>query len=151
MEYYSNTMLLSILLFTISASFTPGPNNVMLLSSGVTFGFKRTLPHMLGVTLGYPVMLIILGLGLDSIFKTYPIVLKTLNVLGISYLLWMAYKIATNVLVDTNINTKAKPFTFIQAALFQWLNPKAWIITITAMGIFITSSQNSVLQLSSQS
>lgn len=146
MDYYSNTFIISVTMFTISASFTPGPNNVMLLSSGLTFGFKKSIPHILGVVLGYPLMFICIGLGMQSVLKTYPIFLEIIKIVGMGYLLFMAYKIGTNNDVYDNKENK-RAFTFIEAALFQWLNPKAWIFSITAISIFISPEYNTMIQI----
>ena len=145
-EFYAFTMLLSIAIFTISSTMTPGPNNIMLLSSGLTFGYKRTIPHILGVTLGFSLMVLLVGLGFGIIFEKFPVVLKVLKVVGIAYLFWMAYKIATSK-GSMNIKEKSKPFTFVQAALFQWVNPKGWIMSLTSISIFVSSKEDSITQV----
>ncbi len=145
-EFYTLAMLVSIATFTLTAAITPGPNNVMLLSSGLTFGYKKTLPHIFGVFLGFSLMVLLVGLGVGIIFEKFPIVLEILKVIGILYLLWMAFKIA-NSKGKMNIKEKNKPFTFIQAALFQWVNPKGWIMAITSISIFVTSKDNSIEQV----
>jgi len=145
-EFYAFTMLLSIATFTVSSTMTPGPNNIMLLSSGLTFGYKRTIPHILGVTLGFSLMVLLVGLGFGIIFEKFPVVLKVLKVVGIAYLFWMAYKIATSK-GSMNIKEKSKPFTFVQAALFQWVNPKGWIMSLTSISIFVSSKEDSITQV----
>ena len=145
-EFYAFTMLLSIATFTVSSTMTPGPNNIMLLSSGLTFGYKRTIPHILGVTLGFSLMVLLVGLGFGIIFEKFPVVLKVLKVVGIAYLFWMAYKIATSK-GSMHIKEKSKPFTFIQAALFQWVNPKGWIMSLTSISIFVSSKEDSITQV----
>ncbi len=145
-ELYTITMLVSIAAFALTATITPGPNNVLLLSSGLTFGYKRTLPHVFGVFLGFAVMVLLVGLGIGILFERFPIVLKILKIVGIIYLLWMAYKIGSSK-GNMKIKEKHKPFTFIQAALFQWVNPKGWIMSMTAMSIFVTSKDNSISQV----
>ncbi|PLY10783.1 MAG: LysE family translocator [Arcobacter sp.] len=145
-EFYAFTMLLSIATFTVSSTMTPGPNNIMLLSSGLTFGYKRTIPHILGVTLGFSLMVLLVGLGFGIIFEKFPVVLKVLKVVGIAYLFWMAYKIATSK-GSMNIKEKSKPFSFIQAALFQWVNPKGWIMSLTSISIFVSSKEDSITQV----
>jgi len=145
---YSIAMLISITTFTLSTVLTPGPNNIMLLSSGLTFGYKKTIPHILGVMLGFPFMVILVGLGMDAIFTKFPLLFGILKVIGIIYLCWMAYKIATNGnSYDTNDISESKPFTFLQSAAFQWVNPKAWIMAITAISVFVTSESNSLMQV----
>ena len=93
-EFYTVAMLLSIATFTLSTVSTPGPNNIMLLSSGLTFGYKRTVPHMFGIMLGFPFMVLLVGLGV--LFEKFPIIFSILKIIGILYLFWMAFKIATN-------------------------------------------------------
>ena len=119
----------------------------MLLSSGLTFGYKRTIPHVLGVNFGFPVMLICVGLGFGKLFEVFPFLYTILKVVGISYLVWMAWHIAnSNGLIDTE-NGHDKPFTFLQAAFFQWINPKAWVMAITSTATFITDHQIAYIQV----
>ena len=147
-EVYTYTMLLSITSFAIATAFTPGPNNLMLLSSGLTFGYKRTLAHILGVAIGFPMMVLAVGLGVGTVLEHYPMVYKVLKVLGIGYLLWMAWHIAnTQGSLNTDEHQKDKPFTFVQAALFQWVNPKAWIMAVTAISSFTTQSSEMLFQV----
>ncbi len=147
-ELYTFTILLSIATFTLSTVCTPGPNNIMLLSSGLTFGYKRTIPHMLGIIIGFPLMVLLVGFGLGTLFENFPQILSILKIVGIAYLFYMAYKIANNTSsYEIDENNKSKPFTFLQAALFQWVNPKAWIMAITSISIFVSSTQNSSLQV----
>jgi threonine/homoserine/homoserine lactone efflux protein len=145
-EFYTVELLISIAAFALTATLTPGPNNVLLLSSGLTFGYKRTLPHVFGVFLGFALMVLLVGLGIGIIFEKFPIVLKILKIIGILYLFWMAYKIASSK-GNMKIKENHKPFTFMQAALFQWVNPKGWIMSMTAMSIFVTSKENSITQV----
>ena len=146
-NFYTVTMLISISTFTLSTVLSPGPNNIMLLSSGLTFGYKKTIPHILGVMLGFPLMVIIVGLGMGVIFEQYPIALKILKIVGILYLFWMAYKIATNSSTYSNDNSNSQPFTFIQSAGFQWVNPKAWIMAITSVSVFVIDGNSSFIQV----
>lgn len=144
---YSLTMLLSIGAFTLSTVLTPGPNNIMLLSSGLTFGYKKTVPHILGIIIGFPIMVLLVGFGMGIVFENYPIILSILKLVGMIYLLWMAYKIATNVSGYELQKQNVKPFTFFQAAVFQWVNPKAWIMAITSISLFVTSIENYTVQV----
>ncbi|MBT3805931.1 MAG: LysE family translocator [Desulfobacula sp.] len=146
-QFYTFTMILSITSFGLASTMTPGPNNIMLLSSGLTFGYKRTIPHALGVNFGFPVMVLCVGLGIGKLFEVFPFIYTALKVVGIGYLLWMAWHIAnTKGSLDTN-NTKDKPFTFLQAALFQWINPKAWVMAVTSTAAFITDHQIAYIQV----
>ena len=147
-EFYTLTMLFSIVTFTLSTVMTPGPNNIMLLSSGLTFGYKRTLPHMFGVMFGFAFMVVLVGLGMGVIFEEFPFIFSTLKIIGILYLFFMAYKIANNDEgYEVDKENKSNPFTFLQAAAFQWVNPKAWIMAITAISVFVTSTENSLFQV----
>jgi len=119
----------------------------MLLSSGLTFGYKRTIPHTLGISFGFPVMVICVGLGVGKLFEVFPFIYTTLKVVGIIYLLWMAWHIANTKGSPDTKNKKDKPFTFLQAALFQWVNPKAWVVAITSTAAFITDHQIAVIQV----
>ncbi len=147
-NFYTFAMLLSIATFTLSTVLSPGPNNIMLLSSGLTFGYKRTIPHMLGIMLGFPFMVLLIGLGLGIVFEKFPIIFSILKIVGIVYLFWMAFKIANNKSsFDIKDEQESKPFTFLQSAAFQWVNPKAWIMAITAISIFVTSNENATIQV----
>lgn len=128
----------ALILFTIATSITPGPNNILILASGVNYGIRKSLPHYIGIGFGFPMMVISVGLGAAIIFRQYPFLHIALKLLGVCYLLYLAFKVAT---ASTNkIETESKkPFTFIQAALFQWINPKGWIMAIGAVVTFTTS------------
>jgi threonine/homoserine/homoserine lactone efflux protein len=130
-------LLLPLIAFAVSATITPGPNNIMLTASGVNFGFRRSGPHMLGVSLGFPAMVALVGLGLGGVFEAEPRIHVVLKYVGIAYLLWLAWKVAT---ADrtTDSRTPARPFSFLQAAGFQWVNPKAWIMAVGATATYTT-------------
>ena len=135
-----NIELLSALaLFALVSSVTPGPNNLMLMNSGANFGFRRTLPHLLGVTIGFVIMLMLVGLGVMQLFDVFPLSYQLLKVLCIAYLLYLAYKIASNKPPVGAENGDTKPFTFVQAALFQWVNPKAWTMALSAVSVYAPS------------
>lgn len=115
----------------------------MLLSSGLTFGYKRTFAHILGITIGFPIMILAVGFGVGVVLEHYPMAYEVLKVLGFGYLLWMAWHIAnTQGSIQDDSYTNDKPFTFIQAALFQWVNPKAWIMAVTAISSFTTQNSD---------
>lgn len=124
--------ILPLVGFAFATSVTPGPNNMMLLSSGANFGLRRTLPHMLGVSLGHGLMVLIMGLGLAGLITAVPAVLNLLKVLSLAYVLWLAWKIAHSA-APKSAETGAVPFTFLQAAAFQWVNPKAIAMAISAV------------------
>ncbi len=128
-------ILTALVLFALVSSITPGPNNMMLLASGANFGFRRTIPHMLGISIGHMIMVILVGIGLMQVFDLYPVSHTILKVASVGYLLYLAWKIANAAAPDTN-DSKAKPFSFLQAALFQWVNPKAWSMALTAITLY---------------
>ena len=126
-------LLLALAGFAFVASITPGPNNLMLLASGVKFGFRRTIPHMLGIGVGFVVMLLVIGLGLGQLLLVEPRIYQALRIACLLYLMWLAWKIARSGPVSvTETDGRAEPLNFIGAALFQWVNPKAWAMCLTA-------------------
>lgn len=125
-------MLLPLLSYAFVTSITPGPNNVMLLASGINHGFVRSIPHMLGITAGFTAMVIAVGLGLGQVFSSFPAAHTVLRIVGAAYLLWLAWRIATT--TGTRAGTAARrPMGFLSAAAFQWVNPKAWVMAIGAI------------------
>ena len=145
----SAEILTALAIFAFVSSITPGPNNLMLMNSGANYGFNRTLPHALGVGIGFTVMVALVGLGIMQLFDIFPISYQILKVLSIVYLLYLAGKIAmSNSSIETD-NSNAKPFTFVQAAMFQWVNPKAWTMALTAISVYApTKSLGAVLFVS---
>ncbi|PID46755.1 MAG: lysine transporter LysE [Proteobacteria bacterium] len=134
-------LLLAVTTFAFVTSVTPGPNNIMLTASGANFGFKRTLPHIAGIIAGMMCLNISVGLGLGALFTQFPVLQQTLRVVGSAYLLWLAYKL----LSFSNIShhpQDAKPFSFLQAVAFQYVNPKAWIMVISANASFSLMGAN---------
>ncbi len=127
--------ILPIVFFTFSMSITPGPNNIMVTASGANFGYIRTIPHLTGIWFGFTTLMILSALGLKQIFDLYPIMKTVLKLCGVSYMLFLAVKI-----MRSNNKIKegktAKPFSFIQAALFQIVNPKAVMMVITSMSVY---------------
>ncbi len=128
-------LFLALLAFAFVTSVTPGPNNIMLLASGVNFGFRRTLPHMFGIAIGHAFMVFVVGVGLVGVFITFPIARLVLTVVSVVYMLWLAWKIA-NAAPPEGSNAKGRPLTFLQAAAFQWVNPKAWIMSLGAVTLY---------------
>ncbi|RVT94084.1 LysE family translocator [Sphingomonas crocodyli] len=121
--------------FCIVSSGTPGPNNMMLLSSGATFGFRRTLPHVFGISAGCVVMVLLLGFGLAGLIESVPWLYTALHIVSTAYLLWLAYKIATSTGLG-EVRPRAQPLGFWGAAAFQWVNPKAWAMCLGAATSF---------------
>jgi threonine/homoserine/homoserine lactone efflux protein len=125
--------LASATAFALSMSATPGPNNTMVAASGANFGFRPTLPHMLGVSVGFPVMLLLVALGAGEVLRTWPVLQIALRWVGAAYLLFLAWKIATAEPGMGQAERTGRPMTFVQGALFQWVNPKAWVIAAGAV------------------
>ncbi|MFT5037781.1 MAG: threonine/homoserine/homoserine lactone efflux protein [Flavobacteriaceae bacterium] len=136
-------LYLAVLLFAATASITPGPNNIMIMASGVNFGIKKSLPHLLGICLGFPIMVIAIGLGFGLVFQAYPLLHELIKVIGIIYLLYLAWLIASAKPSVINADV-SKPLRFQQAVLFQWVNPKAWVMATGAISAY-TSSGDAML------
>jgi threonine/homoserine/homoserine lactone efflux protein len=131
---------IALVLFAFTTSITPGPNNMMLFASGVNFGFRRTIPHMLGIGAGFLSLLIGVGFGLGALLHSVPLLYTGLKFAGGLYLVWIAWKIGTS--RSLNEGTAASvPMSFIAAAAFQWVNPKAWVMAVTAMATYTDEGQ----------
>ncbi|NRB16582.1 MAG: LysE family translocator [Rhodobacteraceae bacterium] len=128
-------LFLALALFAFVSSITPGPNNLMLMASGANFGFRRSIPHMLGVALGFVFMVLMVGIGLVQLFDAYPASYTVLKTGSVAYLLWLAWKIAHASPVRAS-DKQGSPMTFLQAAAFQWVNPKAWAMALTAISAY---------------
>ena len=131
----SYTVYISLISFAFASSITPGPNNLMLMASGANYGLRRTIPHILGISIGHAFMVFMVGVLLLQVFDTYQILKSILKIVSTTYMLWLAWKIA-NAAPQEAKTTKGKPFTFLQAAVFQWVNPKAWFMSITAISAY---------------
>ncbi|MFD1344638.1 LysE family translocator [Litorisediminicola beolgyonensis] len=128
-------LLAALATFALVTAITPGPNNLMLMASGANFGFRRTLPHMLGVGLGFPAMCVAVGLGVMRLFDLWPPAYTILSVVSVAYMLWLAWKIA-NAAPPDRTRASARPLSFLQAASFQWVNPKAWSMALSAVTLY---------------
>ncbi|MFT6944162.1 MAG: threonine/homoserine/homoserine lactone efflux protein [Yoonia sp.] len=137
-------ILIALIGFAFASSITPGPNNLMLMASGANYGMRRTLPHMLGISLGHAFMVAMVGIVLLQVFEAYPILNTVLKVVSAAYMIWLAWKIANAVPPEAKEVT-GKPFTFLQAAAFQWVNPKAWFMAITAISAYAPQDQGIVI------
>lgn len=138
-------VFIALLSFATVAAFTPGPNNLMLLASGVNFGFRRTIPHMLGITIGFGILQICIGLGFGKVLEQVPALFEAIKVLGTLYMIYLAWRIATAGAPETQQKTTT-PMSFVQALLFQWVNPKAWVVTAVVMTVY-TSQENFLTSL----
>jgi threonine/homoserine/homoserine lactone efflux protein len=132
----SSDAFLALLVYAFVTSVTPGPNNFMLLASGVNFGFVRTIPHMLGIDIGFLVLLLAVGFGLGAVLTAFPVLHTGLKIAGGAYLLYLAWKIAMSRSLGGKGEAGAQPMRFVDAAAFQWVNPKAWVMAITAMAVY---------------
>ena len=141
------TLAATFLPFAFVASFTPGPNNLLLAASGANFGIRRTIPHALGIVSGFPVLVLGVGLGLGTMFQRHPEVHTVLKIAGAVFLVYLAWRIATAGASDTTKTAPGRPMTFLEAALFQWVNPKAWIIAVTAVATFTTVGAGASLEI----
>mgnify|MGYP002335664966 FL=1 len=135
-----------LILFTTMAllTVTPGPNNFLLATSGVQFGFRRSLPTLLGIVIGFPFLCLCVGLGLGPVFQAFPIIKTVLKFAGAAYLLYLAWRVAmTSTLASSS--EASEPIGFVRMAGFQWVNPKVWSMAITATTTYMTSDRIDVL------
>ncbi|HEY9038580.1 MAG TPA: LysE family translocator [Roseovarius sp.] len=139
-------IFLALIAFCFVGVITPGPNNLMLMASGANFGFRRTVPHMFGVGLGMPVLVTLVGIGVIRVFEALPIVQTVLTVLSVAYLLFLAWKIANAAPPARAAGEQTgKPLTFLQAAAFQWVNPKAWFMALSAITLYAGGREPSAI------
>jgi threonine/homoserine/homoserine lactone efflux protein len=132
----SSETFLALLIYAFVTSVTPGPNNFMLLASGVNFGFVRTIPHMIGIASGFFLLLVAVGFGLGALLTAYPPLHLALKIAGGAYLLYLAWRIAISRSMGKEGKVGAKPMSLFSAAAFQWVNPKAWVMALTAMAVY---------------
>jgi len=132
-------LLVAIASFAFVTSVTPGPNNIMLTASGANFGLTRTLPHIAGIVFGIALMNLVIGLGLGAVFQQHPVIQQVLKIGGSAYLIWLAVKLLRFSHVENSSDSGGRPFSFLQAASFQYINPKAWVMVISANASFTLS------------
>jgi threonine/homoserine/homoserine lactone efflux protein len=125
----------AFLVFALVAMFTPGPNNIMLMTSGLNFGFRRALPAMWGVAAGFGFMVLVVGLGLGAVFAAYPVLHTIVSIVGAAYLLYLAWVIGNAHGIKEGAK-QSRPVTFFQAVALQWINPKGWIMLIGAVATY---------------
>ncbi len=128
--------VVALTVFAFVGSVTPGPNNIMVMVSAANFGMRRTVPHMLGIAIGFGLMIFLTGLGLSEIFRIWPVSLTLLKWTSIAYLVWLAWKLA-NAAAPKSGAGAGKPLGFIGAALFQWVNPKAWTLAVATISAYL--------------
>jgi len=138
--------ILSAALFAVSSSITPGPNNIMVMASGLNFGIRKSLPLLTGICVGFSVMLLLVGLGFGHLFSMFPSLILFVKITGTAYLLYLAWLIATSSDID-NSKQQNEPFGFIKGALFQWVNGKAWVVAIGAISAFTSVGEHYSLQV----
>ncbi|MFD2237324.1 LysE family translocator [Aureimonas populi] len=131
-------VLVALVTFAFVSSVTPGPNNFMLMTSGVNFGFRRTLPHMFGIAGGFCSLLLAVGFGLGALIHAFPALEMAMKVASAAYLAFLAWKIAFSGAPGDKGEKAARPLTFMEAAAFQWVNPKAWAMALVAMGAYVS-------------
>ena len=130
-------VIFALFIFAFVASITPGPNNIMLMASGTNFGFRKTFPHILGINIGFSTLVFGVGVGLMEIFNTIPFTQIILKFLCGGYLIYLSYRIAVSSSdIEKDGEQKSKPLSFLQALLFQWVNPKGWSMSLTAISIY---------------
>jgi len=132
----SSQAFVALIVYSFVTSVTPGPNNLMLLASGVNFGFRRTVPHMLGISAGFASLLLAVGFGLGALLAAFPPLHVALKIAGGSYLVYLAWRIAMSRSMASKGEERSRPMRFVEAALFQWVNPKAWVMAITGMAVY---------------
>ncbi|NKB33847.1 MAG: LysE family translocator [Pseudomonadales bacterium] len=137
---------LAIIVFVISTCVTPGPNNALIMASGLNYGVRRSLRHFFGICIGFPAMIVAVGLGIAGLFEQVPVLHVILKLVGAAYLTYLAWRIASAPISEIN-ETKGKPFTFLQAAAFQWVNPKAWVLAVGATVTYTVISDSYVIQV----
>jgi threonine/homoserine/homoserine lactone efflux protein len=139
-------LFVSFVIFAIIAAVTPGPNNVMLTTTGLNFGVRRGMPHLFGIAIGFPVMLALIGLGFGTLFQLFPLLHEIIKIIGVIYLIYLAWKIAS---ADGSSNQIApsQPISFWQSAAFQWINPKAWVMGSSALAAYTSLDDSFFLQV----
>jgi len=131
-------LFLALAGFVLGTVFTPGPNNLMLMASGANFGFRRSIPHLTGVAVGFPLMILPVGLGVMQLFDAFPPLTWIMTALSVVYMLWLAWKIA-NAAPPREGEAQGTPLSFVQACAFQWVNPKAWAMALGAITLYAAS------------
>ena len=144
-EMFDAALITAFFAAAIPAFFTPGPNNLMLMTSSARFGIGRTVPHMIGISLGFPLMVFLVGLGLDEVFEQFPMLKTILKFLAAAYFLWMAWTLLGLKLHEAG--GRERPMRVHEAALFQWVNPKAWAMAVSLVALVVDPGANRLWML----
>lgn len=139
--------LIPLIIFCFSTSITPGPNNLMIMLSGINFGLKRSVPHYLGILFGFSAMIILVGIGLGEIFKQFPELHTVIKYLGAVYMLYLAWQIIRSDPHLKEAKSSKRPLGFFKPALLQWLNPKAWVMTVGVIATYTIQDANMIHQV----
>ena len=126
---------------------TPGPNNIMLTLSGIKFGFKKTIPHMIGIPIGHSIQIISVSLGLGTLFQQFPHIQQILKIIGCMYLFYLSYKMIGSLNIKEQNNSSGRPMKIYEASLFQFLNPKAWVVALTVVSVFFPNQENLIVAI----
>lgn len=141
----SHDQWLAFCAFAAISSITPGPNNLMILASGLNHGLVRSLPHLAGIVLGFAFMVLATGLGLHAVFVAVPVLQTVMKYAGALYLLWLAWRLAQAAPMGADTpGATARPMTFLGAAAFQWVNPKGWVMSVTAVTTYLPAAFHAV-------
>lgn len=142
---FNSSLVAAFLLAGVSSFFSPGPNNLMLMTSSAKFGLARTVPHAMGICVGFPVMVFVVGLGLGEVFTAYPVINQVMRYGAAAYFLWMAWTML-GIKIGAASGTE-RPMTLIEGALFQWINPKAWAMAVSFVAVFVPPGEGRLLNL----
>jgi len=134
-----------LVLFAMAMSFTPGPNGVMVTASAANFGFCRVIPHMIGITLGFGLLTVATGIGLSGLFQAEPRLHTVLKYAGAAYLLYLAWRISQSGPTESNSFSRGRPINLVEAVLFQWINPKGWIMAVGALAAYTVEGSNAII------
>ena len=126
----------ALVAFAAATAWTPGPNNLMLMTSGVNFGFVRSIPHMAGISIGFPLMIVLVGLGIGGVFDAFPQLYLVLKIVSIAYMLWLAWRMANAGPLRKEAAAANRPMHFLEAVAFQWVNPKAWVMALSGAATY---------------
>ncbi|MGR5063257.1 LysE family translocator [Photobacterium sp. DNB22_13_2] len=137
--------LYSLILFAVVSSATPGPNNILVMTSGLNFGIKKSLPVLCGICIGFTFMLLVVGFGFGQVFELFPHLHITIKVSGVLYLLYLAWLISSSC-GGLSAKKQSQPLTFLNGALFQWVNAKAWVVATGAIAAFTVTGSEFTIQ-----